>query len=192
MGEAIVPAQRAGVSIVQRRIDPMFGRAGRRLLSLRSSRRLTALVAAIVVLGAVCVSAAQAPTASAQGWPWWGNNNWGNTWWGNNWYGAYGSAYGNPLTNVYGYGLSSYPYNLYGGGGYLPGVVYANVVTSSSAQPSATSMSVDIYQPVPVTGPVTIGYGVSHTYAVTGEYCTDKSGGKVWIIAGAPTDGLTC
>jgi hypothetical protein len=170
----------------------MFGRAGRRFLSLHSSRRLTALLAAIVVLGAVCVSAAQTPTASAQGWPWWGNN-----WLGYNssylgyglGYGGYYGAFGNPLTNVYGYGLNTMPYNLYGGG-YLPGVVYANVVTSSSAQPSATSMSVDIYQPV--TGPVAIGYGVPHTYAVSGEYCTDKSGGKVWVVAGAPTDGLTC
>jgi hypothetical protein len=186
----------------------MFGPAGRRFLSLHSSRRLTALVAAIVVLGAVCLSSAQPPTASAQGWPWWGNTTWGNNWNGGNWWGAnnwwgntlgyngYGLGYGNPLNNVYGYGLNSYGYNLYGGG-YLPGVVYA---TTSGAVPYQPSVSTDIYQPlVSVVGaggyqiaPATIGYGVPHTFASVGEYCRDKTGGMVWVPAGSPTDGLTC
>jgi hypothetical protein len=43
----------------------------------------------------------------------------------------------------------------------------------------------------PATGPLPVG--VSRTLSgLPGQYCSDASGGKVWIPTGAPTEGLTC
>jgi len=67
-----------------------------------------------------------------------------------------------------------------------PGVVYANTSGSYGTNSYAPSYSAGSY------GATSVGYAVPRSYAVSGQYCTDKSGGQVWVPAGSPTDNLNC
>ena len=137
-------------------------------------RRSTALVAAFLIICAVCVQLMRPPTTSAQcyGCPGYGYGTYGPSAISPYGYGMYG-AYG---MNPYGYGITS-PYAMNPFGYSFAGAYGTPAMT---------------YQPSYATAPMSSTYGMLPTYVDSGQYCTDKSGGQVWVNTGAPADGLSC
>jgi hypothetical protein len=157
-----------------------------RLFTRGISRRLAALAAAVVLIGALGVSAARPPAASAQCFGcWWGGGgfspwswNYGpNNWWGG-WNGWNGFWNGNswPWTSTYQFNpLNPYAYNYYFNTPITP-------VNTISAAPA-----------VSYSAPTAVMPAAQNATTISGQYCKDKTGGQVWVPAGAPPDpALTC
>jgi hypothetical protein len=150
----------------------------------RLSRRALLATAA----GALVISAAaglRAPTAAAQ-MPSMG--------------GGMGAPMGAPMS---GGGMGFAPMSM---GSFAPSMSFSPMgfpAVSSPAMPSvsAPSSTTSIYSmpvtasvitanPSPTYAPASIS--VDRTYSYQGQYCSDASGGQVWVSAGGATDGLTC
>ncbi|HTE86250.1 MAG TPA: hypothetical protein VK821_16115 [Dehalococcoidia bacterium] len=186
-----------------------------RILSFHAGRRLAIAVAGLVLLGAIAGSAARPPSASAQcylyscgygsygyglggygyglgGYSSLGYNSYGyNPYsYGYNSYGynPYSYGYNNYGYNPYSYGYNNYGYNNYGSSnyGYSPYTYGYNGYSNYSSPvyyQNATTYSTTTAAPTYVT----------RQYAVSGMYCTDKSGGMIWQPAGSPPDSaLSC
>jgi hypothetical protein len=90
--------------------------------------------------------------------------------------------------------------------GWTPGTFYRNVSNSPTFNPAKSPMPsskpTDPPTDLDPSGPSALaGWSVSGFRAqppsslnvsATGQYCTDASGGMVWVEAGAPSDQLTC
>jgi hypothetical protein len=155
----------------------MFTRPWRHILPDRSRSRLLATITALVVLGAVSVNAALPPTASAQC------------------FACFGNGFG--LNN----GLSGFNNGLgiYNVSALTTALGYNNAFGLNTGFAYGTALAALAYGGAGLNYVTTYSTSASSTYAplrsyvaVSGQYCTDKSGGKVWVSTGAPTDGLTC
>jgi hypothetical protein len=70
----------------------------------------------------------------------------------------------------------------------MPAVAAPAGTTSIYSMP--VTASVVTANPSPTYAPASIS--VDRTYSYQGQYCSDASGGQVWVSAGGATDGLTC
>jgi hypothetical protein len=164
----------------------MSRRVWRRVLPLRSSLRITTLAATLVLLGAVFLGSARTPSASAQCFGCFGNG-FNNGFGLNNALGFSGFNNGFGVNNALGFsGLNTgfgfsnglgLNYNLLYGGT-LASLAYSN--PGLGYLPSYATTASSMYSPPRSYVPV------------SGQYCTDKTGGQVWIPTGSPTDGLNC
>jgi hypothetical protein len=90
--------------------------------------------------------------------------------------------------------------------GWTPGTFYNNVSNSPFANPANSPMPNRRPTDPPATNTSSSqstlsGWTIDGFRAqppsplqvsVDGQYCTDSSGGSIWVAAGAPTDQLTC
>lgn len=165
----------------------------RRILSFHAGRGLAIGIAALVLLGAVAGSATLAPPASAQ------------CFYYSCGYGGYG-GYGLGLGGYYGgFGYNSL-YNSCNLGGYYGGFGYCNNYYNpyysgyngytGYVYPFASSAYSNYSSPVYYQNATTYtapSYVATRQLATSGQYCTDKSGGMIWVPAGSPPDpSLTC
>ena len=90
--------------------------------------------------------------------------------------------------------------------GWVPGTFYQNISNSPSANPAKSLMpNRKPTDPPSVNSSPNLaawsGWSIegfraqppsSSNTSASGEYCTDASGGQVFVAAGTPTDNLTC
>lgn len=110
-------------------------------------------------------------------------------------YGCYGSGmlspyamspYGYGMSGPYGMGMSPYGYG-YGLSSPYAMSPYGYGLSSNSYTAGAYGTMGMTYQPSYSTT-----YGAAPTYVDSGRYCTDQTGGQIWVNTGAPTEGLNC
>jgi hypothetical protein len=78
--------------------------------------------------------------------------------------------------------------------GWVPGTIYQSIFQGLVGQlPQVPGTNNPVFQTYQrALYPVVVSASLPSAPPAQGQYCSDASGGQVFVVAGAPTDNLTC